>query len=180
MDALNFALCLEPTKIRNERIAMLYAAYAIFGALFMSAVWIIYEWGSSKGYGDVDGNAVVDQYLIVSLLWHYLSSNLIMTLYGALFWMHSLSYSSSSEDYVIDSIQPLAYLHSLLWSSTFGVLVGRGDQTRRFFQLGGGGGFFQYSRLRAIILLLLFFGGVLLQLFDYVNPTKTLLQCWRW
>lgn len=71
MDALNFSRWLEPTKIRNERIAMLYEAYAIFGALFMSAVWIIYEWGSSKGYGDVDGNAVVDQYLIVSLLWHY-------------------------------------------------------------------------------------------------------------
>lgn len=36
-DAQWYALALEPTAIRNERIIMLFEAYAIFGALFMSA-----------------------------------------------------------------------------------------------------------------------------------------------
>ena len=34
-DAQWYALALEPTAIRNERIIMLFEAYAIFGALFI-------------------------------------------------------------------------------------------------------------------------------------------------
>ena len=41
------SLDLEPTHIRNERITQIFEAYAIFGALFMNGVWIIYEWAAA-------------------------------------------------------------------------------------------------------------------------------------
>ena len=59
INSLWFSLTLEPMKIRNERIIMLFEAYTIFGTLFFNAVWIIYEWGSYKGYGGDGSPSVV-------------------------------------------------------------------------------------------------------------------------
>lgn len=59
INSLWYALLLEPMKIRNERIIMLFEAYTIFGTLFFNAVWIIYEWGSYKGYGGDGSPSVV-------------------------------------------------------------------------------------------------------------------------
>jgi len=39
--AVCYAMALEPMEIRNERVIQLFEAYAIFGALFMNAVWIL-------------------------------------------------------------------------------------------------------------------------------------------
>ncbi|KAL7545274.1 hypothetical protein ACHAWF_008621 [Thalassiosira exigua] len=44
------ALALEPTEVRNNWIIMLYEAYSVSGALFLNGTWILYEWGSAKGY----------------------------------------------------------------------------------------------------------------------------------
>ena len=46
-----YSMSLEPLDVRKERIIMLSEAYAIFGALFLSGTWVLYEWGSSLGYG---------------------------------------------------------------------------------------------------------------------------------
>ena len=63
------SLDLEPTPIRNERITQIFEAYAIFGALFMNGVWIIYEWGSSKGgYGGVGGMNYIVQRLFECIM----------------------------------------------------------------------------------------------------------------
>lgn len=45
-DALWLALCLQPMNIRNELIIQLFEAIAIFAALFLNGVWILYEWVS--------------------------------------------------------------------------------------------------------------------------------------
>ena len=45
-DALWLALCLQPLNIRNELIIQLFEAIAIFAALFLNGVWILYEWVS--------------------------------------------------------------------------------------------------------------------------------------
>ncbi|KAL7548417.1 hypothetical protein ACHAWF_011702 [Thalassiosira exigua] len=62
-----------------------------------TAVWIIYEWGSPKAYGNKVGNAAVDRafgFLIAVAL----SCNVIMTLIDALCWIHSLSHNSRHDD----------------------------------------------------------------------------------
>ncbi|ACI65032.1 predicted protein [Thalassiosira pseudonana CCMP1335] len=49
-----YSLALEPMEVRRERIVMMSEAYAIFGALFLSGTWVLYEWGSVFGYGGCD------------------------------------------------------------------------------------------------------------------------------
>lgn len=108
-----FALALEPMHIRNERIIQLFEAFAIFGALFVNVVWILYEWGSSKGYGGDDTNQNV-AHAFECLMAVALSSNIFLALYGAYYWIASICWSSSHEDFVLESEKALHYLHSLL------------------------------------------------------------------
>jgi hypothetical protein len=77
-----FSLDLEPTNIRNERITQIFEAYAIFGALFMNGVWIIYEWGSSKGYGGEGMNSTVER-LFECVMDLALCFNTFFALFGA-------------------------------------------------------------------------------------------------
>jgi len=72
VDATWYQMALEPIETR---------LYAIFGALFMQAVWIIYEWG---GDNYTEGNPNVDRafYFIMSIA---LVSNVFLALYGC-FW----------------------------------------------------------------------------------------------
>ena len=60
---------------------MLFELYAIFGALFMQGVWIIYEWGNDNY---TEGNPNVDRafYFIMAIA---LVSNVFLALYGC-FW----------------------------------------------------------------------------------------------
>mmetsp|Transcript_19309 Transcript_19309/g.41922 ORF Transcript_19309/g.41922 Transcript_19309/m.41922 type:complete len:409 (-) Transcript_19309:184-1410(-) len=111
--AFFLALALEPTDIRNERIIQLFQAYAIFGALFMNGVWILYEWGSWKGYGGDDTNlnaARVFEFVMAIAL----CSNIFLALYGAWFWIVSILWNSSHQDFVFESGKALIYLQYLL------------------------------------------------------------------
>jgi len=122
-DASFYALALEPSEIRNERIIMLFEAYTIFGALFMASVWIIYEWGSPKGYGGQDTNEIVDR-LFEFVLAMTICCNLCIAILGANWWVHSITASSSYEDFFIESIKPLAYLHKALLLTNLCVVTG--------------------------------------------------------
>ena len=46
-----YSLALEPMGVRSEKITMAAEALTIFGALFLGGTFILFEWGSPKGYG---------------------------------------------------------------------------------------------------------------------------------
>jgi len=81
VDATWYQMALEPIETRNGRLTMLFELYAIFGALFMQAVWIIYEWGVDN-YTETNPNVDRAFYFIMSIA---LVSNVFLALYGC-FW----------------------------------------------------------------------------------------------
>jgi len=94
------SLDLEPTHIRNERITQIFEAYAIFGALFMNGVWIIYEWGSSKGgYGGDGGMNYIVERLFESIMALALCFNTFFALFSAVFWILSLFWSTNHDGF---------------------------------------------------------------------------------
>lgn len=119
------ALTLEPMHIRNARIIQIFEAYTIFGALFMNCVWILYEWGNSKGYGTVesDGDDIV-QRIFECVMAVSLSCIIFLTLFGSFHWIMSILWSSSHEDYVLESLKALGHLHSLLCFTQYTILTG--------------------------------------------------------
>mmetsp|Transcript_20765 Transcript_20765/g.37282 ORF Transcript_20765/g.37282 Transcript_20765/m.37282 type:complete len:325 (-) Transcript_20765:195-1169(-) len=125
MDANFFALAFEPTRVRNERIIMLFEAYALFGALLVTCVWVIYEWGSAKGeeYGG-DGSDEVVGRIFECIMASALGCDIIIAFYGASFWMLSINFSSSHQDFVFHSIKPLSFLASLFVFTSLLVMAG--------------------------------------------------------
>mmetsp|Transcript_20613 Transcript_20613/g.37552 ORF Transcript_20613/g.37552 Transcript_20613/m.37552 type:complete len:324 (+) Transcript_20613:79-1050(+) len=108
-----YALALEPMDIRNERIIMLFEAYAIFGALFMGAIWMLYEFGSPNGYGGEGGHPMVHR-AFGCVMAVALGVNGLLALFGALLWIVSINLNSSHQDYVFESRKALTYLDALL------------------------------------------------------------------
>mmetsp|Transcript_9181 Transcript_9181/g.19827 ORF Transcript_9181/g.19827 Transcript_9181/m.19827 type:complete len:438 (-) Transcript_9181:181-1494(-) len=111
--AVCYAMALEPMEIRNERVIQLFEAYAIFGALFMNAVWILYEWGSYKAHGG-DGSNVIVERIFECVMALALSCNMFLALLGAWYWVYSILMNSSHQDYVFQSIKPMMYLYYLI------------------------------------------------------------------
>lgn len=93
----------------------------------MAGVWVLYEWGSSKGYGGGGTNAVVSRIfeLVMALA---MSCNIFLALLGAFFWIHAINVNSSHEDFFLQSVKPLSHLHALLqltvWFVMMGLLLG--------------------------------------------------------
>ncbi|KAL7552684.1 hypothetical protein ACHAWF_015913 [Thalassiosira exigua] len=121
VEAQCYALALEPMEIRNERIIMLFEGYAIFGALFMGAIWILYEYGNEGGG---DGSNIIVRRIFGFLMALALSCNMFLALFGAWYWIYSIMLNSSHQDFVFQSIRPLAHLYYLLCFN--GNLVGLG------------------------------------------------------
>ncbi|KAL7540282.1 hypothetical protein ACHAXR_009998 [Thalassiosira sp. AJA248-18] len=117
-NVLWFTLALEPIKNRNERIIMIFEAFAIFGTLFMNGVWILYEWGSRKGYGGDDTNIIVDR-VFECVMANALGGNVLLAFFGAWYWVFSINMNSSHEDYVVESRKALMFLYYLAaWTVT--------------------------------------------------------------
>ena len=51
-----YTLTLEPLEIWSKWVIMRFEAHAIFGALFINSVWIIYEWGNANKDGEDNSN----------------------------------------------------------------------------------------------------------------------------
>ena len=112
-DALWLALVMQPLNIRNELIIQLFEALAIFAALFLNGVWILYEWGSSRGYGDYDSNTTANRIfdLVISIA---LVLCIFLALNSAMAWIISILYSSSNENFVYNTKRSIAYLYGVL------------------------------------------------------------------
>lgn len=87
-----YSMSLEPMEVRKERIIMLSEAYAIFGALFLSGTWVLYEWGSSLGYG---GCSFQDSFAchagldraFEAIMTMAITSNLFMAMFASFLWL---------------------------------------------------------------------------------------------
>lgn len=122
-----YALALEPVEVRNERLIMMFEAISIFGALFMGAVWIIYEWGSAGvGEGGEDGGEgfVIFERIFECIMAVALAGNIFLALFGGGFWIHSLVTNSSNEDFYLKAVTPLSFLFVLLEETIFLVFLG--------------------------------------------------------
>lgn len=122
------ALALEPMDARNERVIRAFEAYAIFGSLFLGAVWIIYEWGSPRGdFGNEDINSAVAR-AFECLMAVALGCNVMLALCGATWWIMSITHNSSHDDFALAAMRPLRFLDFVLVATQnfvlFGLLLG--------------------------------------------------------
>lgn len=93
----------------------------------MGGTWILYEYGSSKGYGGDGGHIAVGRTfeLVMALA---LSCNIFLALLGAVYWIHAINFNSSHEDFYLRAVKPLSFLPTLLnmtlWFVSIGLLLG--------------------------------------------------------
>ncbi|EJK57603.1 hypothetical protein THAOC_22337 [Thalassiosira oceanica] len=98
MDAYCCALMLDPMESRSVRVIMLGEAYALFGALFLSCTWILYEYGSVKAYGDAEEDIIDDVFETVMAL--AIMCNIFLALNGMSLWVLSILHSESNQQWV--------------------------------------------------------------------------------
>ncbi|KAL7537385.1 hypothetical protein ACHAXR_012220 [Thalassiosira sp. AJA248-18] len=98
---------------RRERIIMLAEAYAIFGALFLSGTWVLYEWGSSNAYGcSNDGIKLTGLKSVVMAM--AVTANLFMAMFASYLWLMSILFSGSNRTWVFSTRKMLAFIITLL------------------------------------------------------------------
>ena len=100
-----YSLALEPMEVRSERIIMLAEAYAIFGALFLSGTWVLYEWGSGYGYGGCRyeetsycSPAVDRAFEVVMAM--AITANLFQAMFSSMLWVMSILFSATHRNWV--------------------------------------------------------------------------------
>lgn len=116
-----YSLALEPMDVRRDRIIMLAEAYAIFGALFLSGTWVLYEWGSSLGYGGCryDSaefcNANIDR-AFEAVMALSMTANIFQAMFASFLWLMSILFSGSHRNWVYGARNLLVLCHLLLVS----------------------------------------------------------------
>ncbi|KAL9189059.1 hypothetical protein ACHAXT_011549 [Thalassiosira profunda] len=114
-----YSLALEPMEVRRDRIIMLAEAYAIFGALFLSGTWVLYEWGSGYGYGgcrweDTEYcHPAVDRAFEVVMAMA-ITANIFQAMFASFLWLMSIMYSGSHRNWVFGVRNLLQFNHLLL------------------------------------------------------------------
>ena len=113
-DALWLALVMQPMNIRNELIIQLFEALAIFAALFLNGVWILYEWGSARGYGyggdtNTFVNRIFDFVICIALV-----LCIFLALSSAMAWILAIMYSSSNDNFVFNTRKLVSYMYGVL------------------------------------------------------------------
>jgi len=114
-----YSLALEPMEVRSERIIMLAEAYAIFGALFLSGTWVLYEWGSGYGYGGCRyeetsycSPAVDRAFEVVMAM--AITANLFQAMFSSMLWLMSILFSATHRNWVYGCRNLLVLCHHLL------------------------------------------------------------------
>lgn len=116
-----YSLALEPMEVRRERIIMLAEAYAIFGALFLSGTWVLYEWGSSYGYGGCMYeetsycHPAVDR-AFEAVMTMAITANIFQAMFASFLWLMSILFSGSHHNWVYGARHLLLFCHILLTS----------------------------------------------------------------
>jgi len=113
-----YSLALEPMEVRRDRIIMLAEAYAIFGALFLGGTWVLYEWGSSFGYGgcfadDAGCHPAVDRAFEAAMALSIIA-NIFQAMFASFLWLMSILFSGSHQNWVYGTRYLLLFCHILL------------------------------------------------------------------
>ena len=92
-----------------------FEAFSIFGALFLSGIWILYEYGSAKGYGG-DGTTEIFNNVFEGVMASALACTTFLTLFAAGWWVQTVLTlgSTSSSDFINQLIKVLAACKYLL------------------------------------------------------------------
>lgn len=115
-----YSLALEPMEVRRDRIIMLAEAYAIYGALFLSGTWVLYEWGSGYGYGGCSRfeessfcHAYIDR-AFEAVMTLCITANIFQAMFASFLWLMSILFSGSHRNWVFGSRHLLTLLHFLI------------------------------------------------------------------
>lgn len=98
----------------------LYQNCIVQGALFLGAVWIIYEWGhANEEVGNIAVNRAFDCIMAIALC-----CNIFLTINAVACWMMSIMIDSRNEEFVFESRTILTNLQNMLMFTSQAVSVG--------------------------------------------------------
>mmetsp|Transcript_18186 Transcript_18186/g.45025 ORF Transcript_18186/g.45025 Transcript_18186/m.45025 type:complete len:373 (+) Transcript_18186:161-1279(+) len=101
-------LTLEPIPLQRERIIMLAEAYAIYGSLFINAVFFIWEYGSDKQFESIMLEQAFEGVIAIAMF-----STIFTALAGGSLWLFCILNSASRKDWVYGLRHWLAYMQVL-------------------------------------------------------------------
>jgi hypothetical protein len=106
-----YYLALEPIEIRREKIVQLSEAYAIFAGLFLGGTFVLYEWGSPRGFGVVHDNPDADRVFpcIMAIL---ICCNISLALWASTLWITAILYGSR-DNFVLEARKYLSFCFAL-------------------------------------------------------------------
>ena len=83
---------------------------AIFAALFLNGVWIMWEWGNSNTAGNEVVTRIFNCMMAVAL-----GLNVVLALFAAFFWINSIGLNSSSDTFYLQSVTVIGHLGILTY-----------------------------------------------------------------
>lgn len=101
-------LALEPIPLQRERIIMLAEAYAIYGSLFINAIFFIFEYGSDKPFESIMLERAFEGLIAIAMF-----STIWTALAGGSLWLFCILNSGSRKDWVYGLRHWLAYMNIL-------------------------------------------------------------------
>ena len=119
-----YEMALQPLEERRERIIMIAEAQAIFGALFLTGSFVVYEWGSSLAYGG-SKSVVVDR-IFECVMAIGITANILLALVASFLWQFSVVHSAYHQSWVYGCRKMLLYQYHLQMSIMVCTLVGMG------------------------------------------------------
>ena len=119
-----YEMALQPLEERRERIIMIAEAQAIFGALFLTGSFVVYEWGSSLAYGG-SKNDVVDR-IFECVMAIGITANLLLALVASFLWQFSVVHSAYHQSWVYGCRKFLHFQHHLQMLIMTCTIVGMG------------------------------------------------------
>ena len=119
-----YELALMSLEERRERIIMIAEAQAIFGALFLTGSFVVYEWGSEYAYGGSNSDIVNRLFEFVMTIG--ITANLLLALIASFLWQFSIAHSSIRTSWVYRCRKMLLLQHHLITCVIFCTTVGCG------------------------------------------------------
>ena len=113
------SLCLEPPRMKQERVIMIAEAYALFAALFLNGVWFIWEYGNSKEFESEALHRVFEAVCALDMI-----ATILVSMFGCFLWMMSIIFSHNQKTWAYGARRWLAGIQSLISIIGFGTLSG--------------------------------------------------------
>jgi len=93
------------------------------GALFLNCTWILYEYGSVKGYGETEENAQIN-HVFEAVMAVAIMTNIFLALNGMSLWVLSVLHSGSNQQWVFTVRNMLSLCQNLVTTTVLLDFVG--------------------------------------------------------